>query len=210
MPSSCGLGSEAPQVSVNPAEDLVALPYSSGTTGLPKGVMLTHRNLVANIIQIDATGHFRDGEETLISYLPFYHIYGMVVVMSQALYRGATMVVMPRFDLTRYLDLVELHRATFLHVVPPTVLALAQDPLVTKRDFSSVRTVFSGGAPLGADLSKRCSERLNCEVRQGYGMTEASPTTHCSRSASHTKYGSIGNWCRTPNASLSIWILVNH
>jgi acyl-CoA synthetase (AMP-forming)/AMP-acid ligase II len=185
-------GGKAPQVPVNPAEDLVALPYSSGTTGLPKGVMLTHRNLVANIVQIDATGHFRDGEETLISYLPFYHIYGMVVVMCQALYRGATMVVVPRFDLTRYLDLVELYRATFLHVVPPTVLALAQHPAVNGRDFSSVRTVFSGGAPLGADLSKSCSERLDCEVRQGYGMTEASPTTHCNGRTSHTKYGSIG------------------
>lgn len=116
-----------PSVSIDP-HDIVALPYSSGTTGLPKGVMLSHRNLVSNVLQLDAAGHLRDGEDTLVCFLPFFHIYGLVVIMLLGLWSGATLVVMPRFDLDRYLETVERYRATVLHVVPPIVLALAKSP----------------------------------------------------------------------------------
>jgi len=166
-----------PAVTIDP-NDTVLLPYSSGTTGLPKGVMLTHRNLVANILQLDGTDHYRDGEDTLICFLPFFHIYGLTVLMHAGLWRGATLVVMPRFDLAQYLDLIERYRATFLHVVPPVVLALAKHPLVEGRDFSSVRRMFSGAAPLGADVIARCSQRIGCSVQQGYGLTETSPVSH--------------------------------
>jgi len=111
---------------------------------LPKGVMLTHRNLVANILQVDASSHLRDGEDTLIAFLPFFHIYGLEVIMLLGLWSGATIVVMPKFDLEQYLDLVERHRATVLHVVPPIVLAIAKSPAAATRDFSSVRKLFSG------------------------------------------------------------------
>jgi len=182
----------APEVSIDPG-DIVALPYSSGTTGLPKGVMLTHRNLVANMLQVDASSHLRDGEDTLIAFLPFFHIYGLEVIMLLGLWSGATIVVMPKFDLEQFLDLVERHRATVLHVVPPIVLAIAKSPAAASRDFSSVRKLFSGAAPLGADVTEACCARVGCVLQQGYGMTEASPATHTSSDIpSRIKPGSVG------------------
>jgi acyl-CoA synthetase (AMP-forming)/AMP-acid ligase II len=182
----------APRVPIAP-DDLVALPYSSGTTGLPKGVMLTHRNLVANILQVDAAGHYRRDEDTTIAFLPFFHIYGLVVIGLLGLWSGATLVVMPRFDLESYLGLVERHRATMLHVVPPVVVALAKHPAVDQHDFSSVRKLFSGAAPLGADVIEQCVRRTGCVVQQGYGLTESSPATHVTPDdPARIKYGSIG------------------
>jgi acyl-CoA synthetase (AMP-forming)/AMP-acid ligase II len=184
--------SAPPAVSIDPM-DVVALPYSSGTTGLPKGVMLTHRNLVANILQVHAANHLRDGDDTLVCVLPFFHIYGLVVVMLLGLWSGATLVVMPRFDLERYLELVERYRATMLHVVPPIVVALAKSPALGARDLSHVRKLFSGAAPLGADVIAQCTARVGCVVQQGYGMTEASPATHTtSDDPASMKPGSVG------------------
>jgi len=181
-----------PSVTID-SDEVVALPYSSGTTGLPKGVMLTHRNLVANILQTDGAGHLRDGRDTLICFLPFFHIYGLVVTMLLGLRSGATLVVMPRFDLERYLDLVERHRATMLHVVPPIVLALAKSAAAGGRDFSSVRKLFSGAAPLGADVIGQCTARVGCILQQGYGLTETSPASHVTpEDPAAIKAGSIG------------------
>jgi acyl-CoA synthetase (AMP-forming)/AMP-acid ligase II len=181
-----------PAVTIQP-DDVVALPYSSGTTGLPKGVMLSHRNLVANILQAEGAGILRDGVDTLICFLPFFHIYGLVVIMLQGLRAGATLVVMPRFELEPYLDLVERHRATVLHVVPPIVLALAKNPAAASRDFSSVRKLFSGAAPLGADVIGQCTARVGAFLQQGYGLTETSPATHTTPDdPAATKAGSIG------------------
>ena len=182
----------APAVSIDP-HDLVVLPYSSGTTGMPKGVMLTHRNLIANILQIDRMTHYIDGEDTTVAFLPFFHIYGLTVIALMGLWAGATLVVMPKFDLAEYLDLIEAHRATFLHVVPPVVVALAKHPMIDGRDFSSVRKLFSGAAPLGAELATQCARRIGCVLQQGYGLTETSPAAIVlpERSAT-TKLGSIG------------------
>ena len=173
--------------------DIVALPYSSGTTGLPKGVMLTHRNLVTNILQTDTAGHYRHDQDTTIAFLPFFHIYGMEVIVMMGLWSGATLVVMPKFDLDTYLDLVERHRATILHVVPPVVVALAKHPLVERRDFSSIRKLFSGAAPLSGSTIEQCTCRINCVVQQGYGLTETSPVTHVTDAdLASNKHGSIG------------------
>jgi acyl-CoA synthetase (AMP-forming)/AMP-acid ligase II len=163
-----------PNVAIEP-HDLVALPYSSGTTGLPKGVMLTHRNLVANVLQTDASGHCRHGEDTTIVFLPLFHIYGLTAIALLGLWSGATMVLMPKFELEPYLGLIERHRATLLHVVPPVVVALAKHPAVAGRDFSTVRKLFCGAAPLGADVTGQCTQRLGCVLQQGYGLTETSP-----------------------------------
>jgi acyl-CoA synthetase (AMP-forming)/AMP-acid ligase II len=157
--------------------DLAVLPYSSGTTGLPKGVMLTHRNVVANLCQIREVQALTE-DDTIIGVLPFFHIYGMTVIMNQALARGATVVTMPRFALDDFLDLVERHRVTKAHLVPPIIVALAKDPRVDRHDTSSLRWINSGAAPLGADLADACAERLGCLVVQGYGLTETSPVTH--------------------------------
>jgi acyl-CoA synthetase (AMP-forming)/AMP-acid ligase II len=169
-------GAAAGAAPVDPAGDLAVLPFSSGTTGVSKGVMLTHRNLVANMEQIRAV--HRIGErDVLIGLLPFFHIYGQTVVINLGLSQGATIVVMPRFEMGFFLDLLERHRVTRAHVAPPVVLGLAKAPGVEGRELA-LRVVISGAAPLDADTANRASERLGAPVRQGYGMTEASPVTH--------------------------------
>ena len=180
------------QVAVNPSEDLVALPYSSGTTGLPKGVMLTHRNLVANIKQMEGLDYFIESD-TLICVLPLFHIYGLVVVLNMGLYTGATIVTMPRFDLPAFLQAVQDYQVTLAHLVPPIVLSLSKNPIVDEYQLPKLRTIFSGAAPLGEDLTRACMERLGCQVRQGYGMTETSPVTHSSPAPPREiKFGSVG------------------
>jgi acyl-CoA synthetase (AMP-forming)/AMP-acid ligase II len=173
-------------------DDLVALPYSSGTTGLPKGVMLTHRNLVANILQSTVQQPIT-ADDTLVGVLPLFHIYGLSVVMNAVLRNGATLVTMPRFDLEGYLALVAEHRATKAHLVPPIVLALAKSPVVERYDLSSLELVNSGAAPLSAELQQAAAERIGCPVVQGYGMTESSPVTHVTPlDPARHRLGSIG------------------
>ena len=179
-------------VEIDPAEDVVALPYSSGTTGLAKGVMLTHRNLVANVLQAEQRIHLREGERVL-GVMPFYHIYGMTVIMNLALHAGATVVTMPRFELETFLRVMQDHRVARAFVAPPIVVALAKHPLVDKFDLSAVTHLFSGAAPLDENLAQASGRRLNCKVNQGYGMTEASPVTHLvSDDIDWVKVGSIG------------------
>ena len=168
---------EPPAVAIDPREDLAALPYSSGTTGMPKGVMLTHYNLVANLAQIEAVEGI-DAADTLIGILPFYHIYGMTVIMSAALQAGATIVTMPRFDLEQFLGLLQQHRVTTAYLVPPIVLALAKHPLVDQYDISALKNVMSGAAPLPESVARGAAARNDMLVRQGYGLTETSPVTH--------------------------------
>jgi 4-coumarate--CoA ligase len=158
-------------------DDLAVLPYSSGTTGLPKGVMLTHANLVANVVQAEAQLTFEE-HEVFMACLPFFHIYGMQIIMNIGLRIGATLVTMPRFDLEQFLSLAQEHRATRLWTVPPIVLALAKHPMVDDYDLSSVRAVLSGAAPLGPELAAEAQDRIGVPVVQGYGMTELSPISH--------------------------------
>jgi acyl-CoA synthetase (AMP-forming)/AMP-acid ligase II len=181
---------DAPDVSVS-GDDLAVLPYSSGTTGLPKGVMLTHNNLIANLIQIQDAFAIEEGD-TLVGVLPFFHIYGQTVIMNQGLRAGATIVSMPRFDLEQFLDLIQEHGVSLVYVVPPIALALAKHPAVDERDLSSIKTLMSGAAPLGAELADKVAKRLDCNVIQGYGMTETSPVTHLVRPDGENRAGSIG------------------
>jgi 4-coumarate--CoA ligase len=172
-------GAPIEQVPVDVASHVVVLPYSSGTTGLPKGVMLTHRNLVANLAQTDGALAIEDGE-IVLAVLPFFHIYGMQVLMNEFLSRGATIVTLPRFDLEQALTIIQERRIGRFFVVPPIVLAFAKHPMIDQFDLSSLKQVFSGAAPLSAELTNEAAERLNCEVVQGFGMTELSPVSHAS------------------------------
>ncbi len=166
------------QVPVDLMDHTVVLPYSSGTTGLPKGVMLTHHNLVANIEQVKHAILYADDEVGLAA-LPFFHIYGMQILMNGLIANGVTTVSMPRFDMVEALQAVQELKITRFFAVPPIVLGLAKHPIVDQYDMSSVRQIFSGAAPLGAELAAEAGDRLGCEVVQGYGMTELSPVSHC-------------------------------
>ena len=192
------LGGEelAAPVEVTPPSDLAVLPYSSGTTGGPKGVMLTHRNLVANMAQLDGMRLTRgiDERDTLIAVLPFYHIYGLLVIMNWALSRGARVVVMPRFDLEEFLGALQRFGVTYAHLVPPVLVALAKHPAVDGYDLSKLDVVMSGAAPLSEELARAVEERLDLTLVQGYGLTETSPVTHHGLDRERTQYpkGSIG------------------
>ena len=166
-----------PEVAIDASNDLVALPYSSGTTGFSKGVMLTHRNLVANVMQTEGLLQLTE-DEVACAFLPFFHIYGMNVIMNPVFYRGGTIVTMPRFELEGFLDAVEQYRMTRLFLVPPIVLLLAKSPAVEGRDLSSVRVIMSGAAPLDGEVARACVERVGGKLVQGYGLTETSPVTH--------------------------------
>ncbi len=189
----------AEQVPVD-LDDVVVLPYSSGTTGLSKGVMLTHRNLVANLAQTAAIITIEE-DESFVAVLPFFHIYGMQVLMNLGLYLGSTIVTMPRFDLEQFLALHQKHGLTRAFVAPPMVVALAKHPLVDNYDLSTLKNIFSGAAPLSAELAIECGQRLDCEVVQGYGMTELSPVTHATPEGKF-KPGSAG--MTLPNTEVRI------
>ncbi len=162
-----------PEVKIDPHKDLLMLPFSSGTTGLPKGVMLTHHNVVSQLAELEAHPNMQ-GEQVSIAVLPFFHIYGMIGIMALSIRSGNTVVSMPRFDLEQFLQLIQQYRVTQASVVPPIILALAKHPVVDKYDLSSLRYVLSGAAPLGVDLQQACAIRIGCPVVQGYGMTETS------------------------------------
>ena len=190
----------AAQVEVDLNRHVVVLPYSSGTTGFPKGVMLTHHNLTANIEQLAAHMPLAE-DEIAFAVLPFFHIYGMQVLMNFMLSRGATIVTAPRFDMVQMLELTQELKITRLFLVPPIVLALAKHPIVDKYDLSSVKQVFSGAAPLGGEIAEAAANRLGCEIAQGYGMTELSPVSHAIREGDY-KPASVGTLVANTEARL--------
>ena len=172
-----GEGHPAPDVTFDPATHLAVLPYSSGTTGRPKGVMLTHRNLVANVAQVIPMTTI-DSDDRILAVLPFFHIYGMTVLLNFAMRRRAGLVTMPRFDLVEFLRIIQEHRTTWVFVAPPIAVALAKHPIVDQYDLSAVKVIFSGAAPLDGALAAAVAARLGVEVVQGYGMTETSPAVN--------------------------------
>ncbi|EME39409.1 hypothetical protein DOTSEDRAFT_159697 [Dothistroma septosporum NZE10] len=164
---------------VNPDTDLAFLVYSSGTTGLPKGVMLSHRNIVANTLQVTAgEAPLSWQKDSILAFLPFFHIYGLTCLIHQSFYRGLKCVVMPKFDLEQWCKIVQDHKITMSYVVPPVVLGLTKHPLVDKYDLSSLRMMNSGAAPLTKDLVEATYRRIKVPIKQGYGLSETSPTTH--------------------------------
>ncbi|MFJ3958195.1 AMP-binding protein [Arthrobacter sp. NPDC090010] len=195
-------GFQPPEVSIDPATHIAVLPFSSGTSGTPKGVMLTHRNLVANVQQARTLLEV-SSEDRLLALLPFFHIYGMTVLLNLALAERARLVTMPKFDLTEFLRIIQDHRISYLFIAPPVAVALSKHPLVADYDLSSVHTALSGAAPLDEELGHAVAERLGCRMLQGYGMSEMSPVSHLiPRSAEGVPLGSCGY--TVPNMDMRI------
>ena len=169
------------------------LPYSSGTTGLPKAVCLSHHNLVSNLLQLDEVeGVSFPPHHRLVSPLPFFHIYGFLVSALYCAWRGQEVITMSgRFDLERFCKLVEERRPQRAHLVPPIILGLAKHPVVDNYDMSSIDMIMSAAAPLGGDVENAVIERLGCGVKQAWGMSELSPLGTIT-SDSNIKSGSIG------------------
>jgi len=187
---------------INVHEDFAALPYSSGTTGLPKGVMLTHRNLVA-MLRLMETNEAFSRDDTMICVVPMYHLYGLHIVVNLGLSEGATIVTVPRYDLDQFLQVLEKYKVTVAPLVPPLVLTLSLAPQVEQHNLSALRLIHCGAAMLADNIAQDCSRRLGCEIRYGYGMTEVSPLSHASLPDARThKPGAVG-FC-LPNTECKI------
>jgi long-chain acyl-CoA synthetase len=169
-----GIHAPAAQVSV---DDLALLPYSSGTTGRPKGVMLSHRNVVASNLHLAMAGRI-GADDVFLVYVPLSHIYGISALMGVAMCAGAEQILLERFDLVTVLRLIEERRVTWLHVVPPVLLTLANTPGLSPEQFRSLKFISNAAAPLVPDVARRVEERLGARIIQSYGLTEASPATH--------------------------------
>jgi acyl-CoA synthetase (AMP-forming)/AMP-acid ligase II len=168
-------GGAAPPAVDIAADDVVLLPYSSGTTGLPKGVEITHRAAVAQLAQNELMLELGP-EDTVLAVAPMYHCMGLVVVVANALVQGATVVTMTRFAFEPFLQAMQDHRVTATVVAPPIALGLARHPAVDAYDLSALRWVGCGAAPLDGQTEEACARRLNCVFGQGYGMSEATAT----------------------------------
>ncbi|KAG8390503.1 hypothetical protein BUALT_Bualt01G0090100 [Buddleja alternifolia] len=200
---------EAPEVEIDP-NDAVLLPFSSGTTGLPKGVILTHKSLITSVAQQvdgDNPNFYLKEDDVLLCVLPLFHIYALISVLLCALRAGAAVLLMPKFEMSPMLELIQRYQVSVAAVVPPLVLALAKNAMVDKFDLSSIRVVLSGAAPLGKELEGVLLSRVPQAIfGQGYGMTEAGPLLSMSPSFAKlplpTKSGSCGNVVR--NAELKV------
>ncbi len=170
-----GQSGDLPPARIDP-DQLVALPYSSGTTGLPKGVMLTHRNLVSNHEQY-VNAMRLDPDDRYIIYMPLAHIYG-VALMGASVRSGAKQILLERFDMETVVRLIEEHGVTWFFAVPPILLALANEPGLERSRFRTVKFAFSAAAPLAPEIARRVEERYGFRIVQGYGLTEAGPATH--------------------------------
>jgi len=184
-----------PKVEINPKEDIAALQYTGGTTGVPKGAILTHYNLVSNAVACFQWLQGKEAEEVILTVLPLFHIYGMTTSMNCPVYMAGTMTLVPRFDTLEVLKTIHKHKVTIFCGVPTMYAVLVAHPNVAKYDISSVRFCISGAAPLPPEVQKKFMELTGGVLVEGYGLTESSPVTHCNpldRTMKTVKIGSIG------------------
>jgi long-chain acyl-CoA synthetase len=175
-------------------DDLACLQYTGGTTGLPKGAMLTHRNLVASVMQIRTfllQGH-RDAEDRAVAVLPFFHVYGMSGVMNLGVHLAATLILLPRLDISMLVDAIRSYHPTFFLGVPALYVAVNSYPGIDRVDLTSIKACFSGGAPLPVSVIEAFEARTGARIAEAYGMTEAASVTHVNPRRGVRKYGSVG------------------
>ncbi|MBE3595544.1 MAG: long-chain fatty acid--CoA ligase [Hydrogenibacillus sp.] len=178
---------------IDPKNDVALLQYTGGTTGTPKGVMLTHYNLIANTVQARAWMYrAREGTDKVVGALPFFHVYGMTTVLNFGVYMASTMILFPRFDATEVLKTIHKERPTFFPGAPTMYIALIHHPDIQKYDLTSIDACISGSAPLPLEVQTRFEALTGGRIVEGYGLSETSPVTHANPIYGFRKTGSIG------------------
>jgi long-chain acyl-CoA synthetase len=184
---------DLPPLAVDPMEDVAALVYTGGTTGLSKGAMLTHYNMVSNALQTGAWfTDVREGEEGIMAVLPFFHSYGLGAVMTVAIHRAMKLICLPRFELETVLKAIDKEKATLFPGVPRIYIAINESPETKSYDLSSIRACFSGAAPLPVAVAEKFRDITGGRLVEGYGLTETSPVTHINPIYGKAKFGTIG------------------
>ncbi|MDP7443844.1 MAG: long-chain fatty acid--CoA ligase [Candidatus Bathyarchaeota archaeon] len=190
-----GSPSSPEPVEVNPKDDLALLQFTGGTTGVPKGAMLTHYNLVSNALMCNAWLKAQEREEIQINVIPLYHIYGMTVTMNNAIASAATMVLFPKFDANKVLSAIQKYKATIFSGVPTLYTDLINQPDISNYDLSSIKFCISGASQLPREIQNKFMDLTGGVLIEGYGLTEASPVTHANPldpTLETVKIGSIG------------------
>ncbi|HYD19367.1 MAG TPA: AMP-binding protein, partial [Patescibacteria group bacterium] len=179
---------------IDPERDIAVLQYTGGTTGIPKGAALTHKNLVANATQIGQWYHnAKDGEDSMVAVLPLFHVFAMTVVMNMSIMKGMTLIIMSAFSISELLEIVKRDKPAYLAAVPAMYIALANYDRISEHDFSTLKFCLSGGAPLPAEVKRLFETRTKAKlVAEGYGLTEFSPVATCNPLTEKARAGSIG------------------
>lgn len=187
-------GGRPPSVEMNPDEDIALLQYTGGTTGVSKGAMLSHKNLVSNAIMVSRWLPLREADEVNLAVLPFFHIYGLTVALNAPILAATTIILHPRFEAGRVLETIAKEKVTVFCGVPPMYVACINHPEVSKYKLNTLRGCISGAAALPVTVMKKFNELTSANLVEGYGLTEASPVTHCNplHMGAPTKAGSIG------------------
>lgn len=184
---------DVPPATVNPTEDVAALVYTGGTTGLSKGAMLTHHNLVSNAAQTGAWfAGVEEGKEGIMAVLPFFHSYGLNAIMGVGIRKGMKLILLPRFELDMALKAIEKEKPTLFPGVPRIYIAINESPDTAKHDLSSIRSCFSGAAPLPVAVAEKFEKISGGRLVEGYGLTETSPVTHINPLDGNHRFGTIG------------------
>jgi long-chain acyl-CoA synthetase len=178
---------------VTSPDDLALLQYTGGTTGTPKGVMLTHRNVIANATQCHAwVPDLQEGREVFLGVIPFFHVYGLSTCQHLAMITGSTLVLLPRFQVAEVLRAIQVHRVTIMSAIPMMFMKMTEFQKVDRYDLGSLRVCLSGASPLHAEVQERFERLTGVRISEGYGLTEAGPVTHCNPIYGQRPPGSMG------------------
>jgi long-chain acyl-CoA synthetase len=185
---------DLPRVEIDAEEDVAVLQYTGGTTGVPKGAMLTHRNIFANLVQTECWVHAvtHRGEDRYLLVIPFFHIYGFTVGMMQGIWRGVQQILLPKYDVETLLEAVRIYRPSFFPGVPTIYISLLNHPRAMEYGFGEIPILHSGSAPLPLEVIEQFEQRTGGTLNEGYGLSEASPVTHTTPVLAKRKPGSIG------------------